>query len=166
MLSFYFSLLQMILCIDLVQFLELFFVTLIGLVRPFFFFFIYLGFLSQPFMNHRTAGKGGGNSSLPLPPAFHRHLDISQAITADSSLLHIGSSRIRTRNVWFLSASPLHTVCVRILFASVQGFWCIISISIIIPFFFQLFQSCRLPSFRSTSLSTASTFYYAATFNS
>ena len=32
----------------------------------------YLGFLSQPFMNHRTAGEGGGhfcNSSLPLPPA-------------------------------------------------------------------------------------------------
>ena len=36
------------------------------------FFFFYLSFLSQPFTNHRTAGKGGGhffNSSLPLPPA-------------------------------------------------------------------------------------------------
>ena len=35
-------------------------------------FFFYLGFLSQPFTNHRTAGKGGGhffNSSIPLPPA-------------------------------------------------------------------------------------------------
>ena len=36
------------------------------------FFFFYLGFLSRPFTNHRTAGEGGGhffNSSLPLPPA-------------------------------------------------------------------------------------------------
>ena len=37
-------------------------------------FFFYLGFLSQPFTNHRTAGEGGThffNSSLPLPPASH-----------------------------------------------------------------------------------------------
>ena len=35
------------------------------------FFFFYLGFLSQPFMNHRTAGEGEGHSfksSTPLPP--------------------------------------------------------------------------------------------------
>ena len=35
-------------------------------------FFFYLGFLSQPFTNHRTTGEGGGhffNSSLPCPPA-------------------------------------------------------------------------------------------------
>ena len=35
-------------------------------------FFIYLGFLSQTFTNHRTAGEGEGhffNFSLPLPPA-------------------------------------------------------------------------------------------------
>ena len=34
-------------------------------------FFFYLGFLTQPFTNHRTAGEGGGhffNSSVPLPP--------------------------------------------------------------------------------------------------
>ena len=34
-------------------------------------FFFYLGFLSQPLTNHKTAGEGGGhflNSSLPLPP--------------------------------------------------------------------------------------------------
>ena len=34
-------------------------------------FFFYLGFLSQPFTNHRTAGEGGEhsfNSSLPLSP--------------------------------------------------------------------------------------------------
>ena len=35
-------------------------------------FFFYLGFLSRTFMNHKTAGEGGGhffNSSLPLPTA-------------------------------------------------------------------------------------------------
>ena len=35
--------------------------------------FFYLGFLSRPFTNHRSAGKGGGcffNSSLPLPTAL------------------------------------------------------------------------------------------------
>ena len=42
-----------------------------------FFFFIYLGFFSRTFTNHRTAGEGGRhsiNSSLPLPIA-------SQAVT-------------------------------------------------------------------------------------
>ena len=37
-----------------------------------FFFYFYVGFLSQTFTNHRAAGEGGGhfiNSSLPLPPA-------------------------------------------------------------------------------------------------
>ena len=41
-------------------------------VRLYVYIFFYLGFLSQPFMNHRTVGEGGGhffNSSLPLPPA-------------------------------------------------------------------------------------------------
>ena len=36
------------------------------------YFFFYLGFLSRPFTNYRTAGEGGGhffNSSLPIPPA-------------------------------------------------------------------------------------------------
>ena len=35
-------------------------------------FFFFLGFLSQTFTIHRTAGEGGGylfNSSLPLAPA-------------------------------------------------------------------------------------------------
>ena len=37
-----------------------------------FLFFFYLGFLSQPFTNHSTAGEGGGHfSSLSLPPASH-----------------------------------------------------------------------------------------------
>ena len=32
---------------------------------------------------------------------LHRHLDISRAITAGSSPLHIASSRTRTGNLWF-----------------------------------------------------------------
>ena len=42
------------------------------LIKKSFFFSFYLGFLSQPFTNHRTAGDEGGhffNFSLPLPPA-------------------------------------------------------------------------------------------------
>ena len=37
-------------------------------------YFLYLGFLSRIFTNHRTAGEGGGhffNCSLQLPPAAH-----------------------------------------------------------------------------------------------
>ena len=37
------------------------------------------------------------------PP--HRHLDISRAITAESSSPYIGSSRTRTGNLWFPSVS-------------------------------------------------------------
>ena len=52
-------------------------------------------------------GKGEGISSTPnyhFHP-LHRHLDISRAITAESSRLHIASSRTRTGNLWFPSAS-------------------------------------------------------------
>ena len=70
-------------------------------------FFFYLGFLSRTFTNHRTAGEGEGISLTPhyhFHP-LHRHLDISRAITAESSPLHIASSRIQTGNLWFPSAS-------------------------------------------------------------
>ena len=74
------------------------------------FFLFYLAFiLSQSFTNQRTAGEGWGHFlNLTLHyhfHALHRHLDISQAITAESSPLHIGSSRTRTGNLWFPSAS-------------------------------------------------------------
>ena len=36
---------------------------------------------------------------------LHRHLDISWAITAESSPLHIASSRTQTGNLWFPSSS-------------------------------------------------------------
>ena len=58
------------------------------------YFFFYLGFLLRTFTNHRTAGEGGGhffNSSLHFHP-LHRHLDISRAITAESSPVIVYSS--------------------------------------------------------------------------
>ena len=52
-------------------------------------------------------GKGEGISLTPHYPfhPLHRHLDISGAITAESSPLHIASSRTQTGNLWFPSAS-------------------------------------------------------------
>ena len=52
-------------------------------------------------------GKGEGISLTPHYHfhAIHRHLDISWAVTAESSPLHIASSRTRTGNLWFPSAS-------------------------------------------------------------
>ena len=66
-------------------------------------FFFYVDFLSGTFTNHRTAGKGEGYFINFHP--LHRHLDIGRAITAESSPLHIASSRTRTGNLWFPSAS-------------------------------------------------------------
>ena len=36
---------------------------------------------------------------------FHRHLDISQAITAESSPLNMATSQTQTKNLWFPSTS-------------------------------------------------------------
>ena len=61
--------------------------------------FLYLGFLSRKFMIHMTAGGGEGyfsKSSFSLHPLY-RHLDISRMINAESSPLHITSSRTRTK---------------------------------------------------------------------
>ena len=69
--------------------------------------FFYLGFLSRTFTDHRTLWEGEGISLTPhyhFHP-LHRRLDISRAITAGSSPLHIASSRNWTRNLWFPSAS-------------------------------------------------------------
>ena len=65
----------------------------------FFISFLYLGFLSRKFMIHMTAGGGEGyfsKSSFSLHPLY-RHLDISRMINAESSPLHITSSRTRTK---------------------------------------------------------------------
>ena len=58
----------------------------------------------------RTTGLQGKGERISLTPRYHfhplhRHLDISRAITAESSPLRIASSRNRTGNLWFPRAS-------------------------------------------------------------
>ena len=58
----------------------------------------------------RFTGQQGKGEGIYLTPLYHfhplhRHLDISRAITAESSPLHIAGSRTRTGNLWFPSAS-------------------------------------------------------------
>ena len=58
----------------------------------------------------RITGLQGKGEGISLTPHCHfytldRHLDISQAITARSSPLPMASSRTRTGNLWFPSAS-------------------------------------------------------------
>ena len=76
-------------------------------LQRFFFFFFYLDFLSRTFTIHRQQGKGEAVYLSPLYHfhPFHRHLDISGTIIAESSPLHIDSSRTRNKNLWFPSAS-------------------------------------------------------------
>ena len=70
-------------------------------------FFLLFAFFFTNISNHRTAVKGEGISLTPhyhFHP-FHRHLDVSRAITTEISPLHIASSRTRTKNLWFLRTS-------------------------------------------------------------
>ena len=59
----------------------------------------------------RITGLHGKGESISLTPHYHfhplhKHLDITQAIAAGSSPLHIASRRTRrTGNLWFSSAS-------------------------------------------------------------
>ena len=59
-------------------------------------FSFYLGFLSRTLTIHKTAGKWEAISLILLHHfhLLHRLLDISQAITAESSPLHQASSRV------------------------------------------------------------------------
>ena len=81
---------------------------LIKIKSPFFFFFICIWIF---FHNHsRATGLQGKGEGISLTSHYHfhplhRHLDISQAITAESSPLHIGSNRTRTGKLWFPSVS-------------------------------------------------------------
>lgn len=75
--------------------------------------FFYLDFLSCIFMINRTAEEGGGYlfNFYHFHP-FHRHLDISQMITAESSSLQIASSLTQARFLCFprTSCYPLSEV--------------------------------------------------------
>ena len=64
-------------------------------------------------VHSRFTGQQGKGEAICLTPLYHflplhRHLDISQVITAESSLLHIASSRTRTGNFWFPSTGRYH----------------------------------------------------------
>ena len=76
---------------------------------PFFFFFRLSVFFFFHEHSRFTAqqGKGEGIYSTPLYHfhPLHRYLDISREVTAESSHLHIASSRTRTRILQFSSAS-------------------------------------------------------------
>ena len=69
--------------------------------------FFYMGF----FHGHsRFTGQQGNGEAISLTPLYyfhplHGHLDISPVITAEGLTPHIASSRTRTRNLWFPSAS-------------------------------------------------------------
>ena len=75
-----------------------------------FFFFSIRVFFHEHSRITGLQGKGEGISFTPLYHfhPLHRHLDISRAITAESSPLHKASSRTRTGNLWSPSASRLH----------------------------------------------------------
>ena len=68
--------------------------------------FFYLDFHSCIFMINRIAEEGGGYlfNFYHFHP-FHRGLDISQMITAESSSLQIASSLTQTRSLRFPSTS-------------------------------------------------------------
>ena len=58
----------------------------------------------------RFTGQQEKGESISLTPLYHfhplhRHLDISRAITAENSPLHIASSQTGTGNLWFPSTS-------------------------------------------------------------
>ena len=57
------------------------------------------------FTGQQEKGEAISLTSLYHFHPLHRHLDISRAITAGSSPLHLASSRIRTGKLWFPSAS-------------------------------------------------------------
>ena len=71
-------------------------------------FFILIVFFVKKFHESQDSMEKGGGISLTPHYHFHRlhrHLDISRAITAESSPLHISSSRTGTWKLWFPNAS-------------------------------------------------------------
>ena len=75
-----------------------------GRVKLFYFGFFSVGLF---FHDHsRITGLRGRGEGISLTPHYHFHplhrpLDNSRTITAESSPLHISSSRIRAGNLWF-----------------------------------------------------------------
>ena len=69
--------------------------------------FFFLSGFSFTYIHYSQDSKEGGWVYFELYHfhPFHRHLDISRAITKESSPLHIASNRTQTKNLWFPSAS-------------------------------------------------------------
>ena len=72
--------------------------------KKIFFFSIWVFFHEHS----QFTGQQGKGEGIYLTPLYHfhplhRHLDISRAITAESSHLRIAGSRTRTGNLWFSS---------------------------------------------------------------
>ena len=74
--------------------------------------YIYIFFSIRVFFHEhsRFTGQQGKGEGIYLTPLSHfhplrRHIDISRAITAESSPMHIAGSSTRTGNLWFPSAS-------------------------------------------------------------
>ena len=103
-------------------------------------FFFYLSLLSRTFTIHRTAGNGEGISLTPLYHfhPLHRHLDISWATTAESSPLHIASSRTMCRG-------ELSAVIARLIFS----FQMLLQMRL---GFIQALTDFRLPEYKTQSL--------------
>ena len=75
--------------------------------QPYLFFFSMWVFFHE---HSRITGLQGKEEGISLSPHYHfhslhRHIGISREITAESSPLYIASSRTRTENLWFPSAS-------------------------------------------------------------
>ena len=78
----------------------------VGCIFKIFFFSIWIFFHEHS----RITGPQGKGKGISLTPhnhfhPLHRHLEINRTIAAESSPLHIASSRTRTGNFWFPSKS-------------------------------------------------------------
>ena len=78
----------------------------------------------------RFTGQQGKGKAISFTRLYHfhplhRHLDISRAITPESSPLCIDSSRTRTGNLWFPSASgkPNKIICYSVFFSFTHKPW-------------------------------------------
>ena len=104
----FFSCLYRLPLISLMFFLVLVLLTLRMYSKFFFFFFLSIWVF---FHEHsRFTGQQEKGEGIYLTPLYHfhplhGHLDISRAIAAESSPLHIAGSRTRTGSLWFPSAS-------------------------------------------------------------
>ena len=86
--------------------------TIMVCENDYIYIYIYIFFSIRIFFHEhsRPTGLKGKGEGISLTPQyhfhpFHRHLDISRTISAESSPLHITISRTRTGNLWFPSAS-------------------------------------------------------------